>query len=156
MKVTDYRDMYYAISNGIEIGLSIDSVLEEVVAERENGNISAKDYNELMVFFKECDRKHGAQIVEHNHAVWLRQQRELEDQNRQVSGNKAKTLGALLELTETERGQARIRAGHKYRRDPKDEYMSNIEFPKIEVPKPETNLKKSTTRTKHQQKRRES
>lgn len=35
MKVTDYRDMYYAISNGIEIGLSIDSVLEEVVAERE-------------------------------------------------------------------------------------------------------------------------
>ena len=41
MKITDYRDMYYAISNGIEIGLSIDSVLEEVVAEMENGNISA-------------------------------------------------------------------------------------------------------------------
>lgn len=91
MKVTDYRDMYYAISNGIEIGLSIDSVLEEVVAERENGNISAKDYNELMVFFKECDRKHGAQIVEHNHAVWLRQQRETEDQNRQISWNNPKS-----------------------------------------------------------------
>ena len=123
MKVTDYRDMYYAISNGIEIGLSIDSVLEEVVAERENGNLSAKDYNELMVFFKECDRKHGAQIVEHNHAVWLRQQRETEDQNRQVSWNKPKTLGTLLE---------------------------------IDVPKPETTFKKPTTRTKHQQKRRES
>ena len=92
MKVTDYRDMYYAISNGIEIGLSIDSVLEEVVAERENGNISAKDYNELMVFFKECDRKHGAQIVEHNHAVWLRKQREIEDQNRQISINKPKNI----------------------------------------------------------------
>lgn len=98
MKVTDYRDMYYAISNGIEIGLSIDSVLEEVVAERENGNLSAKDYNELMVFFKECDRKHGAQIVEHNHAVWLQQQRETEDQNRQVSENKAKTLGGSVEI----------------------------------------------------------
>lgn len=152
MKVTDYRDMYYAISNGIEIGLSIDSVLEEVVAERENGNISAKDYNELMVFFKECDRKHGAQIVEHNHAVWLRKQREIENQNRQISGNKPKTLGALLELTElgallelteTERGQARIRT-------------TNNEFPKIEVPKPETKFKKPTTRTKYQQKRRES
>ena len=141
MKVTDYRDMYYAISNGIEIGLSIDSVLEEVVAERENGNLSAKDYNDLMVFFKECDRKHGAQIVEHNHAVWLQQQRETEDQNRQVSENKAKTLGALLKLTETERGQARIRA-------------TNNEFPKINVPKPETTFKKPTTRTKHQQKRR--
>ena len=143
MKITDYRDMYYAISNGIEIGLSIDSVLEEVVAEMENGNLSTKDYNELMVFFKECDRKHGAQIVEHNHAVWLRQQRETEDQNRQVSGNKPKTLGALLELTETERGQARIRT-------------PNNEFPKIDVPKPETTFKKPTTRTKHQHKRRES
>lgn len=143
MKVTDYRDMYYAISNGIEIGLSIDSVLDEVVAERENGNLSAKDYNELMVFFKECDRKHGAQIVKHNHAVWLQQQRETEDQNKQVSENKAKTLGALLKLTETERGQARIRA-------------TNNEFPKINVPKPETTFKKPTTRTKHQQKRRES
>lgn len=143
MKVTDYRDMYYATSNGIEIGLSIDSVLDEVVAERENGNLSAKDYNELMVFFKECDRKHGAQIVEHNHAVWLQQQRETEDQNKQVSENKAKTLGALLKLTETERGQARIRA-------------TNNEFPKINVPKPETTFKKPTTRTKHQQKRRES
>lgn len=143
MKVTDYRDMYYAISNGIEIGLSIDSVLDEVVAERENGNLSAKDYNELMVFFKECDRKHGAQIVEHNHAVWLQQQRETEDQNKQVSENKAKTLGALLKLTETERGQARIRA-------------TNNEFPKINVTKPETTFKKPTTRTKHQQKRRES
>ena len=143
MNVTDYRDMYHAISNGIEIGLSIDSVLEEVVAERENGNLSAKDYNELMVFFKECDRKHGAQIVEHNHAVWLQQQRETEDQNRQVSENKAKTLGALLKLTETERGQARIR-------------VTNNEFPKINVPKPETTFKKPTTRTKYQQKRRES
>ena len=93
MKVTDYRDMYYAISNGIEIGLSIDSVLEEVVAEMENGNISAKDYNELMVFFKECDRKHGAQIVEHNHAVWLRQQRERKIKIGMFRGTNQKHLG---------------------------------------------------------------
>ena len=66
MKVTDYRDMYYAISNGIEIGLSIDSVLEEVVAEMENGNISAKDYNELMVFFKECENTWGSVGINRN------------------------------------------------------------------------------------------
>ena len=93
MKVTDYRDMYYAISNGIEIGLSIDSVLEEVVAERENGNLSAKDYNELMVFFKECDRKHGAQIVEHNHAVWLQQQEKRKIKTGRFQKIKQKHLG---------------------------------------------------------------
>ena len=59
MKVTDYRDMYYAISNGIEIGLSIDSVLEEVVAERENGNLSAKDYWKIRTGrFQEIKQKH--------------------------------------------------------------------------------------------------
>ena len=37
-----------------------------------------------------------------------------------------------------------------------EEDVAENEFPKIDVPKPETTFKKQTTRTKHQQKRRES
>lgn len=78
MTTSDYRDMYYAISNGIEIGVSADSVLEEMVSERKSGHLSSEEYKDLIAFFKCCDQKSGAKTVEHNHAVWQYSQNEIE------------------------------------------------------------------------------
>lgn len=74
MKVSDYRDMYCAISNGIDIGVTAESVLEEVVAERKRGNLTASEYDNLVAFFKECDYKNGAHIVQNNSYIRVQEE----------------------------------------------------------------------------------
>lgn len=69
MKSFEYRNMYYAISKGIEIGVSAESVLKETVAQRKRSGFTSKEYNDLIIFFTECDKITGAHIVSDNLAL---------------------------------------------------------------------------------------
>lgn len=76
MTFAEYRDMYYAISNGIEIGVSAESIIDEVVHQRRIRTISSKEYDKLLSFFKQCDEKNNTDIVLRSKSVIDQQFRE--------------------------------------------------------------------------------
>ena len=63
MFATEYRDLYFAISKGIDTGVSAESVLEELISEKKKQTISDEDYETLLQFFRSCDEKTGTDTV---------------------------------------------------------------------------------------------
>ena len=80
MQIKEYRDMYFAISNGVELGISQESIIEEVVAERRTGIMSKSDYNKLLNFFTECDKRTGISLVERSRAVIVQRERDADEE----------------------------------------------------------------------------
>ena len=63
MQTTEYRDMYYAISKGIDIGVSAESILEELISDRKQNKVSEEEYESLITFFRTCDKSCGSYLV---------------------------------------------------------------------------------------------
>lgn len=98
MKASEYRDMYYAITNGVEIGVSAESVLEEVVAERKSNNLTSSEYNDLIAFFKDCDQKNGAHNVICNFSVQVQNEQNITDMNNITHSSFAGNCRKLMSL----------------------------------------------------------
>ena len=79
MTFHEYRDMYYAAANGIEIGVSMESILDEVVSQRRAGYLCRDDYDQLLSFFKDCDKKNGATVVKNSISVTEQEFREQDE-----------------------------------------------------------------------------